>query len=136
MKMRHTLTILAAIATATTALSQGWNPLPSKQGGRVGTSSPAYLEVIRRVAGMTSDAQASNLVRRYGFDLVNLTWEDTGRYKGSAVGPNISDMTIQVGAWNERRQYEVSAMPVIRYANFSDVTGDIDPDDFTLLVGN
>lgn len=136
MKMRHTLTILAAIATATTALSQGWNPLPSKQGGRVGTSSPGYLEVIRRVAGMTSDAQSSNLVRRFGFDLINLTWEDTGRYKGSSVGPNISDMTIQVGAWNERRQYEVSAMPVIRYSNFSDVTGDIDPEDFTLLVGN
>jgi len=135
MKMRYTLSTLAAIATATTALTQGWNPLPSKQSGRPSTSQ-GYLDVIRRVAGMTSDPQASNLVRRFGFDLVNLTWEDTGRYKGSAVGPNISDMTIQVGAWNERRQYEVSAMPVIRYSNFSDVTGDIAPEDFTLLVGN
>jgi hypothetical protein len=28
--------------------------------------------------------------------ILNLTWEDTARFKGSAVGPNISDMTIQV----------------------------------------
>ncbi|MGB3312503.1 MAG: hypothetical protein WBG32_17860 [Nodosilinea sp.] len=26
----------------------------------------------------------------------NVTWEDTGRFYGSAVGPNISDMTIVV----------------------------------------
>ena len=27
-------------------------------------------------------------------DIMNLTWEDTGRNKFSCMGPNISDMTL------------------------------------------
>ena len=96
-------------------------------------SNPQYEEAIRRTAEMVGDADAVNLARRYGLDLLNLTWEDTGRYKGSSVGPNISDMTIQV---DSPRQGEGRLMPVFRFPNFSDVTGDIDPQDITLLVGN
>ncbi|MFX8668633.1 hypothetical protein ABTM51_21035, partial [Acinetobacter baumannii] len=55
-----------------------------------------------------------------------------GRYKDSSVGPNISDMTIQVDAPNGRPRL----MPVFRMPNFSDVTGDVDPQDITLVVGN
>ena len=33
-------------------------------------------------------------------------------------------------------RFEVKAMPVIRYPNFSDRTADLDARDFTLLVGN
>lgn len=74
-------------------------------------------------------------MQQHGLNLLNLTWEDTGRFKGSSVGPNISDMTIQVripeGAGD--RTY---LMPVIRHPNFSDLTGDVDPRSLGILVGN
>jgi len=96
-----------------------------------------YRKAIQHTAQMVGDPGARELARRHGLDVLNVTWEDTGRYKGSAVGPNISDMTIQVGAEDPRsRKLDVTCMPVIRYPNFSDVSADIDPRDFTLLVGN
>lgn len=91
-----------------------------------------YDDAIRLTADMVGDQRAREIARRYGLDLLNLTWEDTGRYKNSAVGPNISDMTIQVDAPNGRTRL----MPVFRFPNFSDLTGDLDPQDITLLVGN
>jgi hypothetical protein len=46
-------------------------------------------------------------------------------------------MTIQVQHQIPGREdYELACMPVIRYPNFSDVSGDISPDEFFLLVGN
>jgi hypothetical protein len=98
---------------------------------------PAYLEAIRKTANMVWDQVAQNLAASYDLNIVNVTWEDTGRYYNSSVGPNISDVTIQVQHWNpELEQYELTLMPVIRYPNFSDLTADISPDDFYLLVGN
>jgi len=97
----------------------------------------AYLEAIHRTADMVSDREAQRLARAHGLNILNLTWEDTGRYKGSSVGPNISDMTIQVAAPDpSTRQLRVTCMPVIRYPNFSDRSCDLDPRDFTILVGN
>ena len=54
------------------------------------------LDPIDRAAAMVGDPGAQALVAGQGLGLVDLTWEDTGRYGGSSVGPNISDMTIQV----------------------------------------
>jgi hypothetical protein len=86
---------------------------------------------------MVWSEQALSLASEYGLDLVNVTWEDTGRYYGSSVGPNISDMTIQVQHIDPQSgEYVLTLMPVIRYPNFSDLTADISPDDFYLLVGN
>ncbi len=97
----------------------------------------AYKSAIQRTARMVSDAQAQALAQRHGLQILNVTWEDTGRYKGSSVGPNISDMTIQVGARDPRTEkFSVTCMPVIRHPNFSDKSADLDPRDFTLLVGN
>ncbi len=97
----------------------------------------AYAKTIRDTATMVANRDAQALAQRLGLSILNVTWEDTGRFKGSAVGPNISDMTIQVGAENPAtKQFNVTAMPVIRFPNFSDKTCDIDPRDFTLLVGN
>ncbi len=97
----------------------------------------AYQDAIRKTAGMVGDGEAQRLAAKYGLNVLNVTWEDTGRFKGSSVGPNISDMTIQVGAEDPRtKRFDVSCMPVIRYPNFSDLTCDLDPRDFTLLVGN
>lgn len=102
------------------------------------TEYVGYLRAIERTSAMVSDAAAQRLASQHGLNVVNVTWEDTGRYKGSAVGPNISDMTIQVLAEDPegRNPGRAVAMPVIRFPNFSDVSADIDPQAFTLLVGN
>lgn len=97
----------------------------------------AYKKAIDATANMISDAKAQNLARKHGLQVLNVMWEDTGRYKGSSVGPNISDMTIQVGARDPKTEkFSVHCMPVVRYPNFSDKSADLDPRDFTLLVGN
>ncbi|HOX10183.1 MAG TPA: hypothetical protein PLA52_06040, partial [Candidatus Omnitrophota bacterium] len=80
---------------------------------------------------------AIRLARQYGLNILNLTWEDTGRYKNSSVGPNISDMTIQVQQRDPYSgNYNLTCMPVIRFPNFSDRTGDVDLDKLYILVGN
>lgn len=106
------------------------------------TLSPGAYREYRQAIGLTADMvyddEAQALASRYGLDIVNVTWEDTGRYYNSSVGPNISDMTIQVGLQDlkDPRYFEVTAMPVIRFPNFDDLSTDLDPSDFTLLVGN
>src|SRR5262245_9652602 len=98
---------------------------------------PAYLAAIQNTMAMVTDAQAQSLAAQYGLNIVNVTWEDTGRYNNSAVGPNISDMTIQVQQPDPASGgYGLALMPVIRYLNFEDLTGDVSPGQFYLLVGN
>ena len=93
-----------------------------------------YQGAIKKTAAMTNDARAQQMAQKLGLDILNLTWEDSGRYKDSSVGPNISDMTIQVAARNPKTEkLDITAMPVIRQPNFSDVTADIDPHEFTLI---
>jgi hypothetical protein len=89
-------------------------------------------ETIRKVESMVWDSHARSLVQRQGLNLVNVTWEDTGRSKGSVWGPNISDMTIGV----RDSQGLLHPMPVMRFDNFNDVTADISSAKFSLLVGN
>jgi hypothetical protein len=97
----------------------------------------SYRRVVERTVGMVSDAEARRLAAQAGLNILNVTWEDTGRYKGSAVGPNISDMTIQVQLMDPRTEAcRLFCMPVIRFPNFSDKTADLSPDRFQLLVGN
>jgi hypothetical protein len=97
----------------------------------------AYRETVRKTAAMVSDAEAVKLAQKHGLQVLNLTWEDTGRFKNSAVGPNISDMTIQVQTHDPATgQYHATCMPVIRFPNFEDKTGDVKTDKFSLLVGN
>jgi hypothetical protein len=90
-----------------------------------------HASAITRTAEMVHSDKARALARKHGLEILDLTWEDTGRFKGSCVGPNISDMTIQV-AHGER----ITCMPVIRYPNFSDRTADLSIDDVLLRVGN
>lgn len=93
---------------------------------------PTFRDTIARVESMTHDGAAQSIVSRHGLDLVNVTWEDTGRSKGSAVGPNISDMTIGV----RDSTGALHPMPVIRYDNFRDRTADIRASHFSVQVGN
>lgn len=96
-----------------------------------------YDEVVRSVAEMTWNSDVVSMAGRYGLDVVNVTWEDTGRYYGSCWGPNISDLTIQVHHEDPLTgETMLTCMPVIRYPNFYDLSADLDPDEFYLLVGN
>ena len=95
----------------------------------------SYGEVVRRVTGMVTDQQRSEAVSRRGLNLINLMWEDTGRFQGSSVGPNISDLTLQV-RYTEEGQKKAALLPVIRFPNFTDRTGDVKADKFFVRVGN
>lgn len=98
---------------------------------------PTYHSVLTQTVGMVADAEAQRLAAERGLNIVNVTWEDTGRYKGSSVGPNISDMTIQIQDKDPASGHNrLHLMPVIRFPNFDDKTGDVPLDKFSLLVGN
>lgn len=103
-------------------------------------AGPSYRTVCERVAGMVDDERALSFASVRGLDIVNVAWEDTGRYYGSSVGDNISDVTIQVqrsyGQNPQKQRVETYLMPVIRYPNYSDKTGDVPIDKISLLVGN
>ncbi|HSQ63178.1 MAG TPA: hypothetical protein VLM85_08170 [Polyangiaceae bacterium] len=97
-----------------------------------------YGATIDRVTNMVNDDGLVSRAGRRGLDVLDLTWEDTGRAMGSSIGPNISDLTLQV-----RRQspfpgggWVTSLMPVLRFPNFSDRTGDVPADRFFARVGN
>jgi hypothetical protein len=109
--------VLALLALSSSALAwQDWS----------------FENTIARVENMVQDASVRAIAARNGLDVVNVTWEDTGRSKGSAVGPNISDMTIGV----RDHTGALHPMPVLRFDNFTDVTADVRTDTFGLRVGN
>lgn len=98
-------------------------------------ATPSFEEAVSNVAEMVWNAKIRDTATSYGLDVVNVTWEDTGRYGNSCWGPNISDLTIQVHH-GDRNNEVLTCMPVIRYPNFHDLSADLDPDEFFLLVGN
>jgi hypothetical protein len=129
--MKHFIIILILLFTSSALLSGTQAITPGKPG------SPSYSEVIQKTAWMVGDGNAQALAQQYALQILNVTWEDTGRYKGSSVGPNISDMTIQVQQQDPAtKQYRLTCMPVIRYPNYADLSADISPDRFYILVGN
>jgi hypothetical protein len=96
-----------------------------------------YSKTLAKTVGMVRDRKVQELAEKHGLHVLDVTWEDTARFDNSAVGSNISDMTIQVQHQIPGRdEYELSCMPVIRFPNFTDLSGDISPDQFSLLVGN
>jgi hypothetical protein len=101
------------------------------------TTYLGYIETIENTAAMVWNENAQRLAAQYGLHILNVTWEDTGRYYNSSVGPNISDVTIQVQHQDPfTDEYQLTLMPVIRFPNFSDLSADISLDKFFLLVGN
>lgn len=96
-----------------------------------------YSQVINRTKAMIHDRETQQLATDKGLQIMDITWEDTGRYDNSSVGPNISDMTIQVEHRDPRSgQSQLHLMPVIRYPNFSDHTADVSLQNFSVLTGN
>ena len=98
--------------------------------------SVEYQRTIDKVAAMVSDGDLVSRVSRRKLAVVNVNWEDTGRAQGSSVGPNITDLTLQVRRRNEDGRFQSALMPVIRFPNFTDRTGDVPADKFFVRVGN
>ncbi|MBD1914882.1 MULTISPECIES: hypothetical protein [Cyanophyceae] len=136
-----------ALPMALAAPTQAWDPIaPNPNADATESSMPPtvqrqaydrYLQVIERTQAMVNDPIARRLAESLNLNVLNVTWEDTGRFYGSSVGPNISDMTIQVQHQDPvSRQHQLHLMPVIRHPNFEDISADIPLDSFFLQVGN
>jgi hypothetical protein len=95
-----------------------------------------YRSIVMSVADMVNDGRIQELVERRGLNLLNVMWEDTGRWEGSSVGPNISDVTIEVQMEDQKGRLQTALMPVIRFPNFTDVTGDVKMDKIRIPIGN
>ncbi len=91
-----------------------------------------FDNTIAQVEQMVWNQSVQSMAARHGLNVVNVTWEDTGRSKGSSMGPNISDMTIGV----RDARGALHPMPVFRFDNFTDKTADVRSDEFWLKVGN
>ncbi len=119
------VTILCGLALDT-AHAQSW--------GVRGRGS--FAETIRRVVAMPTDADVQRRVQARGLHVVNVMWEDTGRFHGSSVGPNISDLTLQVRENLPNGGIRTHLLPVIRHPNFTDRTADIRANKLYVRVGN
>src|SRR5262244_118491 len=95
-----------------------------------------YDHMVQKVSNMTSDDNAVTMAEQYKLNLLNVLWEDTGRWEGSSVGPNISDVTIEVQMDDGNGQTRTALMPVMRHANFTDKTGDVPIGKLMIPVGN
>ena len=133
--MRLTALLLAAALTAPSASGGAPDAVPGPPPGARAPGDPSYPDTVDRVASMVHDPGAQALAARHGLRLLDLTWEDTGRWQGSSVGPNISDVTIEVVS-ADRAARKLALMPVLRFPNFSDRTADVRLDRIFLRVGN
>ncbi len=117
---------LAAPITATPA---------SAEPAKVAAPTIDYSRVIQRVVAMPGDGDLRQRTAKLGLGVMNVMWEDTGRAAGSSLGPNISDLTLQV---REKTAYGLRThlLPVIRHPNFSDKTADVPADSLWVRVGN
>lgn len=127
---------LALAGSLSIASLLGAGPARAEQAQQIARPAPSYDTTVQSVANMVQDSHAWQLVQEKGLNILNVLWEDTGRYLGSSVGPNISDVTIEVHVENGKAQSQSYLMPVIRHPNFTDRTGDIDIDKFFVRVGN
>jgi hypothetical protein len=129
---------LALVGSLSAVAGSDAGPARAERIQQIATHTPEYEQTVLDVADMVQDPEAAQLVEQKGLNILNVLWEDTGRYLGSSVGPNISDVTIevQVDADPETGEPRNYLMPVIRYPNFTDKTADIDIDEFFVRVGN
>jgi hypothetical protein len=95
-----------------------------------------YERVVKSVANMIDNERAYTLASAYKLSLLNVLWEDTGRWEGSSVGPNISDVTIEVEGYRNGKAHRTYLMPVMRHDNFTDKTADVKIDKIMIPVGN
>ncbi len=138
---------LLSISAATARAEQGWGVIGGP-GAAIASSDnvaagsrmdpqtlSAFRTAIANVEGMTNDGNLQQQAGRHGLNVLNVLWEDTGRNSGSSVGPNISDVTLQVREPVDGG-VRTHLLPVLRYPNFSDKTADIPVDKLWIKVGN
>jgi hypothetical protein len=135
--MRRSLLKTFTAAAATAATLHGAHParacmpyLP------VAAELPSNVNVLATVLDMPNDQDLQRRASQYDLNVLNVMWEDTGRFENSAVGPNISDLTLQVREDIGRGRVRTHMLPVIRHPNFSDRTGDVAAEKLFVRVGN
>jgi hypothetical protein len=128
--------LLAALSVAVLPLTGAPHLASAAPSQRVSDPARAYERVVQRVAEMVGDDRATSLVERYKLQLLDVLWEDTGRWQGSSVGPNISDVTIEVEAHGRGSKRRTYLMPVMRHDNFTDKTADVKIEKIMIPVGN
>jgi len=121
--LRRTATLAALVSLVTPAAA---GPDPAR----------TYDRMVKKVAGMIEDGRAAELAAAQKLSLLNVLWEDTGRWEGSSVGPNISDVTIEVEGYSEGKTHHSYLMPVMRHDNYVDRTADVKMDKILIPVGN
>lgn len=125
-KVLFVLAVALVFMAPRKASAQGWG-----DGGQ-----PSFSETIRRVVSMPNDTNLQSRASRAGLRVVNLMWEDTARSPGSSVGPNISDLTLQVREPLRGGGIRTHLLPVIRHPNFSDRSADVPAREIWVRVGN
>src|SRR5687768_4276315 len=95
----------------------------------------AHHALVRSIANARVDPACAAEMDALGLHLTSVCWEDCARYEGSAVGPNISDMTIEVEGVKGGQRF-ATCMPVLRYPNFADRSADVPLDSLRVQVGN
>jgi len=107
----------------------------SAQAQTWGVRRGRYAGIIQRVVAMPGDGSLQQRVGAHGLNVVNVMWEDTGRHSGSSIGPNISDVTLQVRETTPEG-VRTHLLPVIRHPNFTDRTADVAANNLWVRVGN
>ncbi|NOY94706.1 MAG: hypothetical protein GXP55_26305 [Deltaproteobacteria bacterium] len=134
MNRMKTRSRLAPPLLVTLAALLSMHPAPA-EAQAWGVQRNRFGEVIQRVVRMPMDQELQRRARGLGLNVMNVMWEDTGRYQGSSIGPNISDVTLQVREHVDGG-VRTHLLPVIRYPNFSDRTADVPADSVWVKVGN
>ena len=124
----------ALLVAASLALA----PLAAAKPVQIAAPRPdrSYEKMVAKVAGMIDNERAYSLAAAQKLQILNVLWEDTGRWEGSSVGPNISDVTIEVEGYRNGKTHRTYLMPVMRHDNFTDKTADVKMDNILIPIGN
>lgn len=127
--------LVAALSLSLLSPAYAWptgEPLQTTQPA----TGRAYERIVQKVADMVNDERAYTMASAKKLNLLNVLWEDTGRWLGSSIGPNISDVTIEVEGYRNGKANRTYLMPVMRHDNFTDKTADIKIEKILVPVGN
>ena len=124
------------LGTLSASQAAAWPLTPPRPTPHASDPGRQYAAIVRKVAAMPYNDRAVDVVSRAGLSLLNVLWEDTGRWEGSSLGPNISDVTIEVELRDGQGPTRTALMPVMRHENFTDKTGDVKLDKLMIPVGN
>jgi hypothetical protein len=114
--------------------SRSTGPLSDRSNGSLSDRSTmeprrsrTFEEFISSVRSIPNDSATVKLFARNNLTIGYVKWEDTARDKKSCLGPNISDVTLDV---------DNKSFPIIGTKNYSDPTFDMGIDKFSVNVGN